>query len=147
MPWPANISVQPGSIPITADFAISVSGAGAKDPRVTFAVDQIWPRLARQTGQFIRPHLLPTSEGATLTIVVEQRDHKPPQRLGDDERYSLEAADGRVRIAADYPLGALRGIETFLQAVQQNTNATGSTNAASPGFAISNLQIHDEPRF
>lgn len=147
MPWPASISVQPGSIPITSDFSISLSGAGAKDPRVTLAVDRIWSRLARQTGQFIRPHLLPTSEGATLLVVVEQRDHKPPQRLGDDERYSLEASNGRIRISADYPLGALRGIETFLQAVQQNTNATGSSPSASPGFAISNLQVQDAPRF
>jgi hexosaminidase len=87
-------------------------------------------------------------------IVIEQRDHKAPQRLGDDERYSLEAADGRIRISADYPLGALRGIETLLQAVQQNTNlqAAQSTPAASaspsaPGFSIANLQIQDAPRF
>ena len=147
MPWPANISVQSGSIPITADFSISVAGAGAKDPRVTLAVNRIWSRLARQTGQFIRPHLLPTSEGATLSIIVEQRDHKPPQRLGDEERYSLEAANGRIRISADYPLGALRGIETFLQAVQQNVAEAGSSTSTSPGFSMSNLQIQDAPRF
>ncbi len=154
MPWPASISIRPGSVAITSDFSVSISGAGAKDPRITRAVDRIWSRLARQTGLLLRPHLLPTIAGATLSIVVEQRDHKPPQRLGDDERYSVEAADGRVRISADYPLGALRGIETFLQAVQQNTNleaapstAAASAGPASPGFSITDLQIQDAPRF
>ncbi|MBV8052664.1 MAG: family 20 glycosylhydrolase [Acidobacteriaceae bacterium] len=145
MPWPANISVQPGSIAITNDFSVGVSGAGAKDPRVAIAVDRIWSRLAKQTGQFIRPHLLPASEAATLTVIVEERDHKPPQRLGDDESYSLEAADGRVRISATYPLGALRGIETFLQAVQQNKSEGGQPSA--PGFSIANVRIQDQPRF
>jgi hexosaminidase len=147
MPWPANISVQPGSsVAITSDFSIASSGAGAKDPRVVSAIAGIWPRLARQTGQFIRPGLLQKNDNATLLIVVEQRDHKPPQRLGDDERYTLEAADGRIRISADYPLGALRGIETFLQAVQQNT-AAGVATPAAPGFSIASLKIDDAPRF
>ncbi|HZS56504.1 MAG TPA: family 20 glycosylhydrolase [Bryobacteraceae bacterium] len=146
MPWPANISVQPGSVAITSDFSVALSGAGAKDPRVVHAVDRLWFRLARQTGLILKQNVLPTSEGATLSIVVEQRDHKAPQRLGDDERYSLYVADGRARISADYPLGALRGIETFLQAVQQNTTATAPT-PATPGFALTNMQIRDEPRF
>ena len=145
MPWPANISVQPGTVAITTDFSIGLSGAGSKDPRVRSAIDRIWARLARQTGLFVRPHLLPAAEGATLAVIVEERDHKPPQRLGDDESYSLEAADGRVRISATYPLGALRGIETFLQGVQQNT--VEGVQPASPGFSIANLRIQDVPRF
>jgi hexosaminidase len=146
MPWPANVSFQSGRIPITSDFSVAVSGAGAKDPRVIHAVERIWPRLARQAGQFIRPNFRSTSEGATLSIVVEQRDHKPPQRLGDDERYSLEAAGDGIRISADYPLGALRGIETFLQAVQQNTKEDLPSEIAS-GFSMTDLKIQDAPRF
>lgn len=138
MPWPANITVQPGSVAITNDFSIALSGAGTKDPRVRSAADRIVPRLNRQTGMFIRPHM--ETDAAILSIVVEQRDHKPPQRLGDDESYSLEVTDGRIRISATYPLGALRGIETFLQGVQQNTSG-------QPGFSITNLQIRDQPRF
>jgi hexosaminidase len=145
MPWPANISVQPGSVAIATDFSVALSGDGAKDPRVTLAVDRIWSRLAKQTGQFIRPHLLPSGEAATLTIIVEQRDHKPPQRVGDDESYSLEAINGHVRISANYPLGAVRAIETFLQAVQQN-KSNGSQPSA-PGFSTVNLRIQDQPRF
>jgi len=146
MPWPANVSLGAGRVAIATDFSISLSGAGAKDPRVLHAVDHVWPRLARQTGQFIRPNLATANETATLSIVIEQRDHKPPQRLGDNERYSLEVRDGRIHISADYPLGALRGIETFLQGVEQNAGSAAS-GALQPGFSIAAMQIQDEPRF
>src|ERR1700761_5667004 len=121
MPWPASVSVQPGAVPIDTNFTVSTSGAGASDPRVTAAAQQIFTRLSRQTGVPILPHIVPSGDTATLNIVVEQKDHKPPQRLGDDERYSLEASNGHIRLSADAPLGILRGLETFLQLVEQNT--------------------------
>ena len=146
MPWPQSISTRSGRTPITSDFSVAVSGAGANDPRVTDAVNRLFPRLARQTGQFIRPHLVRPSEAPTLLIVIEERDHKPPQRLGDDESYTLDAADGHIRISAPKPLGALRGIETFLQAVQQNTTAN-SPQSPAPGFSVADINIQDAPRF
>jgi hexosaminidase len=146
MPWPANVTEQPGHVAIDRSFTASFSGAGATDARVKDALERIFDRLARQTGIPIRPHIAPANAGATLTVVVEQRDHRPPQRLRDDERYSLEASNGRVRISADGPLGALRGVETFLQLVQQNTTSAGATPAGA-GSSVPDIVIHDEPRF
>ena len=146
MPWPASVSVQPGAVPIDTNFTVSTSGAGASDPRVTAAAQQIFTRLSRQTGVPILPHIVPSGDTATLNIVVEQKDHKPPQRLGDDERYSLEASNGHIRLSADAPLGILRGLETFLQLVEQNTNAPAGA-PASPGFSVPDVAVHDEPRF
>jgi hexosaminidase len=146
MPWPANVTEQPGRVVIDRAFTVSLSGVGASDVRVKDAVQRSFERLARQTGIPIRPNIVPANAGATLTVVVEQRDHRPPQRLGDDERYSLEASNGRIRISADAPLGALRGIETFLQLVQQNTSSAGATPAEA-GFSVPDVVIHDEPRF
>jgi len=145
MPWPANVSVQPGAVPIDTNFTISTSGAGAGDPRVTNAVQQIFAHLARQTGIPILPHVV-RSGAATLSIVVEQKDHRPPQRLGDDERYSLEVSNGRLRLSADRPLGILRGMDTFLELVQQNTNVPGGA-PSSPGFSVPDVNVRDEPRF
>ncbi|HEX4750608.1 MAG TPA: beta-N-acetylhexosaminidase [Bryobacteraceae bacterium] len=138
MPWPANLTVQPGSVPITSDFSVSLSGAGAKDPRVIASVDRLWWRLNRQTGMLLHPRLVPA--GGTLSVVIEQRDHKPPQRLGDDESYSLDITGGRIRLSANYPLGAMHGIETFLQSVQQNASG-------QPGFSAAGLRVQDSPRF
>lgn len=132
--------MQSGAVAIDSGFTISTSGVGANDPRVKDAVQRTFSRLARQTGVPILPHIARPGESATLNIVVENRDHRPPQRLGDDERYSLEVSGNGVRLSADAPLGVLRGIETFLQIVQQNRNAP-------PGFSIPPVVIRDEPRF
>ena len=110
------------------------------DPRVQAAVRRTFGRLARQTGIPLQPRLAPSGEPATLRIVVEQRDHRAPQHLGDDERYSLQAAGNAITLSADFPLGVLRGLETFLQLVQQNTDG-------APGFSVPNVMIRDEPRF
>ncbi|MBV9763178.1 MAG: family 20 glycosylhydrolase [Acidobacteriaceae bacterium] len=167
MPWPASVSVQPGAVAIGSGFSVSVSGGGATDGRVTAAVERIFERLTRQTGIPLLPRVAAAGQSATLTIVVESKDHGAPQRLGDDERYSLECSNGRVRISADRPLGVLRGIETFLQLVQENTSSTevgskgagsagaGSTDAGSAGasgataagFSVPDVTIRDEPRF
>ncbi len=146
MPWPASIVTQAGSVKIDTTFSIAVSGAGSKDIRVQDAVQSTFVRLARQTGIPLLPHVVPPAGNATLTIVVEQRDHRPPQALGDDERYSLGVSNGGIRISADMPLGALRGIETFLQLVQQNQNLSPEA-ATSPGFSVPVVSIRDEPRF
>jgi len=146
MPWPAALSVQSGSAPIDSSFSVSAAGAGAADPRVKTAIQRLFIRLSRQTGVPLLPHVVAGAENGTLNIVVEQKDHASPQRLGDTERYSLKVTEGRIRLSADAPLGALRGIETFLQLVQQNSSA-GAGSSASPGFSAPSIVIQDEPRF
>lgn len=146
MPWPANVALQQGAVVIGHSFTAAVAGAGAKDDRVKFAVQRVFERLSRQTGIPLLSHLVPQENSPTLLVIVESRDHKPPQRLGDDESYSLQAGAGRIRITADKPLGALRGVETFLQLVRQNTNPGGGA-AAVPGFSVPDVTIHDQPRF
>lgn len=142
MPWPERVEVRPGSLAIDASFSIGLFGAGAADPRVQEAARRTLARLARQTGLPIVPREAGSASNATLRIVVEQRDHRPPQRLGDDERYSLEASNAGLRLSADTPLGALRGLETLLQLIQQS-----SVNAPTPGFSVPFVEIRDEPRF
>ncbi len=146
MPWPTSVTEQPGGVQIDIAFTISLSGAGATDTRVKDAVGRIFGRLARQTGIPIRPHEVKANEGPILNVIVEQRDHRSPQRLGDDERYSLEVSGGHAKVSADVPLGALRGLETFLQLVQQNTTIPG-TMSAQVGFSVPNVVVHDGPRF
>jgi hexosaminidase len=142
---PANVRTGAGSVDINAGFTISTSGAGSSDPRVKFAVQRTLVRLARQTGLPISARMdRPLPNRPTLQIAIERRDHKEPQRLGDDESYTLvvssDALGDHIQLSADGPLGALRGLETFLQLVQQN-------HSSSPGFSVPNLDIRDQPRF
>src|ERR1700759_2264600 len=115
MPMPASVNTGTGApVAIDANFSVSLSGAGSSDPRLRDLADRVTTRLARQTGIPMLPRVV-QAPNATLNIVVESRDHKGPQRLGDSERYALQTGDNTVRISADAPLGALRAIETFLQ--------------------------------
>ncbi len=140
MPMPASVSAGTGTaVPIDANFSVSLSGAGSSDPRLRDLAARVTARLGRQTGIPMLPRVVQTPN-ATLNIVVETKDHKGPQRLGDNERYSLQAGDNKVRISADAPLGALRGIETFLQLVAPNP-------PGSIGWSVPPVTIRDEPRF
>ncbi len=134
MPWPASLTLGSGSVAIDPNFSVSLTGAGSSDPRVQAAALRLFDRLYHQTGIRVLPRLTPAGTPATLTILVENKDHRPPQKLGDDERYSLIAADNRIRLSANSPLGALRGIETFLQLI-------------TPSFAVPAVNIQDGPRF
>jgi hexosaminidase len=146
MPWPATVSIQPGAVPIDTNFTVSIAGAGATDSRIVTLIPRIFARLSRQTGIPLLPHVVKPGDTATLSLVVEQKDHRPPQRLGDEERYSLEAANGHIRLSADAPLGIIRGVETFLQLVRQNTSPPAGS-PSSPGFSVPDVTVRDEPRF
>jgi hexosaminidase len=142
MPWPASIHTTPGSIDINAGFTMVMSGVGAGDPRIKAAAQRTLVRLARQTGLPISTRIdRPLANRVTMYVVVERRDHKEPQRLGDDESYSLQVTGDHIQLSADGPLGALRGFETFLQLVQQNRSP------APPGFSVPYVDIRDQPRF
>jgi len=144
MPWPAAVRTNAGSVPIDANFTMIANGAGAADPRITASMQRTLARLARQTGLPI-PQNRPLGGRVTLQIVVERKDHKEPQRPGDDESYSLKSG-GVIQLSADGPLGVLRGLETFLQLVQQNRIAQRSQQVTS-GFSVPNVDIQDHPRF
>ena len=128
-----------GNLRIGVDFSIALSGAGAGDSRVKNAVQRTITRLARQTGLPLRA-AAPLAGRVALTIAVEDHDHNGPQKLGDDESYALLISADYIRLSADGPLGALRGLETFLQMV-------GPCAGDGAGFCVPLVEIHDQPRF
>ncbi len=143
MPWPKDVTQSQGALTITGMFSVSVSGPGAQDARVQKAIPRFVARLARQTAIPMQV-VSPVDENkAALQITVSEPGHDGPQKLGDHERYSLTVANNRAQLTADTPLGVLRGMETFLQLVEQNPAAEGAT----PGFSVPNVSIQDEPRF
>src|SRR5439155_26985060 len=62
---------------------------------------------------------------------------KELQELGEDESYSLAVTASSAKLTAPTTLGAMRGLQTFLQLVE----------ITSQGFAIPVIEIHDKPRF
>jgi len=144
MPLPQSASAEAGALEITGAFSISVSGAGAADDRVRGSVERIFARIQRQTGIPMQRRIV-DNQTASLRIIVAHKDHRAPQSLGDDETYSIRVANGQVQLSAAAPLGALRGVETFLQLIQQNETVAGQQS--KPGFSVPGVTIQDSPRF
>jgi hexosaminidase len=133
MPVPAK--VQPGTGQLVIDQLFTVTANGAKDSRVDAGVPRFLDQLSRQTGMPFN-NQGPDPAKATLAIHVENAGHKV-QELGEDESYTLEVTPARATLNASTPLGALHGLQTFLQLVEPSP----------AGFAVPVLTIRDEPRF
>src|SRR5436309_2069321 len=133
MPVPASVQVGTGDLRIDPSFSVSL--AGYVEARLDRAVKRFLRQLARQTA-------LPLSErpvtAGNATLVV-QTDHpsKQIQEVGEDESYVLEITPALARLTAPTPLGALHGLQTFLQLVTVSAN----------GFAVPSVTIRDKPRF
>jgi hexosaminidase len=133
MPFPA--SVQPGTGSLRVDSSFSVALAGHAEPRLDRGVERFLQQLARQTAL---PISLKPSKVGKATLVI-QTDHasKEIQEVGEDESYILDVSTASARIRAATPLGALHGLQTFLQLV----------DVSPDGFAAPSVTIQDKPRF
>src|SRR2546421_247757 len=133
MPLPAN--VQPGTGSLRVDSAFSVAFTGYTEPRLERASERFLRQLARQTGL---PLARKPSKNAQATLVI-QTDHasKEIQEVGEDESYILDVSTASARLRAATPLGAMHGLQTFLQLV----------DVSPDGFAVPAVTIQDKPRF
>jgi hexosaminidase len=131
MPMPASVQQGSGQLPITQSFSVAVTGT--HDAALDLAVQRFTKHLSAQTGIPFRPQA-----GAAPTLAVHA-DHglESIQKLGDDESYQLTVTDSSAQLTAATTLGALRGLETFLQLV----------TITPSGFAAPAVSIKDQPRF
>ena len=133
MPVPADVQVGSGSLKIDASFTVAFTGH--TDARLSGAAERFVDRLAKQTGLLMamKP---PNGTKATLVVRVDH-DSRPIQELGEDESYVLEVKPDGASITAPTDLGALHGLQTFLQLV----------SVSPDGFAAHAVIIKDTPRF
>lgn len=133
MPVPANVQTGSGSLKIDAGFTVAL--AGHTDARLAAAVERFTGRLAKQTGLLIAAK--PVSGDKAALVVHADRDSKPVQELGEDESYVLEVSSTGATLKAPTDLGALHGLQTFLQLV----------SVSPDGFTAPAVSIKDTPRF
>jgi hexosaminidase len=132
MPMPQHITTGTGKLKVDAGFTIGL--AGYKDARLESARERFIQRLSRLTG--IPYHDEEPSSEPTLIVKTAGPSDKV-QRLGEDESYHLEVTSTHALLTAPNPLGAMHGLQTFLQLV-----------AITPqGFAAQQVTIDDSPRF
>ncbi len=133
MPLPANVQSGAGSLKVDSTFSMAFTGYN--EPRLERAGERFLRQLARQTGL---PLALKPSKSAKATLVI-QTDHagKEIQEVGEDESYILDVSTASARLRASTPLGAMHGLQTFLQLV----------DVSPDGFSVPAVTIQDKPRF
>jgi hexosaminidase len=132
MPMPSHISHGSGHLIVDSNFTVGLEGY--KDSRLEAACKRFINTLSRQTG--IPYHDETTSSDPSL-VVKTAGPSDAVQRVGEDESYHLEVSSTHAVITAPNPLGAMHGLQTFLQLV----------NASPEGFSAPAIVIDDSPRF
>jgi hexosaminidase len=133
MPLPATVTPGAGRLLVSQTFSVAI--AGYNDPRLERAAQRFLRDLRRQTGYFLSEQLADAGH-ATLTIHVAHGS-EPVQDVGEDESYVLDVGSAGAKLTAPNPLGAMHGLETFLQMVQVTPD----------GYAAPTIHIEDTPRF
>jgi hexosaminidase len=130
MPQPASLTLGSDNLSLDARFGVKVEGSS--DPRLHRAVERLLERLTKLTGLPI----VRSGSVAALAIVCP-RGPVRTQRVVEDESYSLRVASSGAVLRAPSVYGALRGLETFAQLVEQTQG----------GFVVRGATIEDHPRF
>jgi len=134
MPVPASVQTQTGRLPITGGFNVAVKNYA--DDRLRAGIARMLTRLAGRTVLTL-PAGLATDEGSATLVVQCERAGDPIPSLNENESYSLEVTDQQARLVAPTVVGALRGLETFLQLLQGDRD----------GYYLPGVKIQDQPRF
>ena len=134
MPIPANLNWKDGRLNLTKDFSVAVKGK--TDERLKQYIFRAMRRLEGRTVMQFSRDLAENNDGAQLLIETNSTGNVIPQ-LGDDESYKLEITNNQAKINAATTVGAMRGLETFLQLLEGDAG----------GFYFPTVSIDDKPRF
>src|SRR5580698_4043740 len=132
MPMPASVTAGQGEFVIDGQFGVAFDGF--TEPRLLRARERFLDRLTRETGI---PFSRETDPSGSHFQVHTGGPSKVIQELGEDESYQLIVSPDGVKLTAANPLGAMHGLQTFLQLVRITPR----------GFTVPAISIDDKPRF
>ncbi len=134
MPMPSSFQMGSGKLLIDPSFSIGISSH--VDPVLERAVERFLENLRRQTGMVPLDMKITDAASAVLVVRADQQA-KSVLELGDDESYSLNITPSGAKLDATTTLGALHGLQTFLQLIETGPD----------GFDAPAVSIQDQPRF
>jgi hexosaminidase len=134
MPEPSSLAVESGAFHI--DTSITVGFTAVHDSMLEEAATRALTQLENTTGLVLNKSFAADPATASFQIQVDQPG-KSIQSLDDDESYTLNVRQGKIVLQAPNDLGALHGLQTWLQLVEQEPT----------GYVIPAVTIADTPRF
>ena len=134
MPVPTAVEFRGGRLKIDASFSVFVQGHS--DARLEGAVYRFSRSLEGRTGlEFSRTAAADARAGKLL--VQCNGPGKSVPSVDEDESYSLDVTDTQAVLKAATAIGAMRGLETFLQLLEGDRS----------GYFLPSVSIQDKPRF
>ncbi|MCU1288519.1 MAG: Beta-N-acetylhexosaminidase [Acidobacteria bacterium] len=134
MPVPASVNWKSGRLPVSKTFSVAIKGQ--TDERLKSYIFRVMRRLEGRTILELPREYAIDASSAQLLIETQSTGNAVP-KLGDDESYNLEVTDRQAVITAPTTVGAMRGLETFLQLLESDRE----------GFYFPAVSIQDKPRF
>lgn len=135
LPWPAKVQLIGGEYRLDQNFTVEVTGHPTG--RLYRAASRMLRKLSTRTGLFFSQDYLSPDSVVRNPCMIIHADRPGKLRLYEDESYRLEVTATHILLAAKTDIGALRGIETFLQLLE----------ADSSGYYFPAVNIVDYPRF
>jgi len=136
LPAPESLSVQAGRLALDSTFTFA--STGYTDLRLVRAMSRTMRRLEGRTGLILpRESVAAESAGAVQLAVHVSGPGEAVQGVDEDESYALTVGARQVQLDAPTVVGALRGLETFLQLAQGDAS----------GWYLPLVAIRDQPRF
>lgn len=132
MPIPQHLTRDQGALKIDSGFEIAFEGY--RDARLEAAGGRFLQTLSRQTGI---PYHDQISQGEATLTVKTSGPSDVIQHVSENESYHLVVTSTHAILTAPNPLGAMHGLQTFLQLV----------SVTPDGFEAPAVTIDDEPRF
>ncbi len=134
LPVPVSLTMNTGRLVIDGSFRVAITGCDTPD--LEAAAVRFLNRLEARTGIPIDSAPAGNSKNAALEIRCRDKGEKVPS-IRTDESYTLEITKNRACLSASSPVGAFRGLETFLQLVDTDADTC----------FVPSLKIKDRPRF
>ncbi|RTZ05019.1 beta-N-acetylhexosaminidase [Flavobacterium sp. GSP6] len=135
MPWPQNIKLTAGTFALSKKFKVNITGN--PNPRIFIGATNFLRRLDGRTGLFLEQSFLTEVNESPEAELQINCVRNGKIEINEDESYELKIASNQITINATSDLGALHGLETLLQLLQNN----------STSFYFPVVEISDSPRF
>ncbi len=135
MPIPAKTIIESGKFRVDTSFSIAILGKPNK--RIYGAATRMLRHLSGRTGIFFHQDFITdTSKSDTSNFIIHCEE---PGILGlhEKESYSLLITSQKVELNAETDLGAIHGLQTFIQLLSVDKE----------GYYMPALKITDHPRF
>ncbi len=135
MPMPKSVELTEGEFVLDDTLTIGVSGV--EDMRIHDGATRVLHRLKNRTGLFLPQQVIVPDKPVENPDMIISIDRVESVTLDMDEAYNLNITPETIELTAETDIGALRGMETFMQLL----------SVKDGNYVFPALDINDEPRF